>query len=295
MTLCAALLFPGYLISTGGNYTVGNNGGIVPHTDYRICENIGFNTPAAWNNVNSNELDPTKITLLNWNSFKGSKEGWIDNFSILIKEIDLITLQEGYLTDTLTSNLISHQFSWDLASAFSINTVSSGVLTASKASPATLCALWDNEPLFSVPKTSMITEYVVKDRPDKLLVVNVHMINFSFGTKHFSEQLGKIEKIILQHRGPVIMAGDFNTWSKSRFNLLEDLAMNTGLTQTGFNSDYRSRFFGKVVDHIYTRGLQVNQADSYETEFSDHNPMIATFSYPPTRVHSNAETLPAML
>lgn len=285
--LLAVILFPGYLISTGGNSIIGNNSNSALTPSSNICENTNAREMLATNSVSSRELDPERINLLSWNSHKGAKPGWLENFVSLAQDADLIALQEGHLTERLVDTLDSNQYSWDIASAFTLNNMPTGVLTASKANPSNICATWDKEPLLSIPKTAMITEYPVKERPDTLLLVNVHMINFTLGTSDFSAQLDKIEKILRQHNGPVIFAGDFNTWSEARIELLQQLADKTQLKPVDFQTDNRSQFFGRVVDHIYSRGLNVLETHSVESEFSDHNPLMATFSYPPASLASD--------
>ncbi len=284
ITLFSALLFPGYLISTGGYYTVGNNGDAVLKANSALCENIVSREATVEEPLARKELNPDKITLLSWNSYKGSIPGWLDNFARLLQDADLITLQEGYMTDSLVETLDANDYSWDIASAFTLDTMPTGVLTASKATPSALCATWDKEPILSLPKTAMTTEYRIKNRPDTLMLVNIHMVNFTLGTKSFANQLEKIEKIILQHRGPVILAGDFNTWSEARLTLLQNLTARTGLTQLSFTADHRTQFFGKVLDHIYSRGLRIIETHTVESEYSDHNPLLATFAYPQPQI-----------
>jgi endonuclease/exonuclease/phosphatase (EEP) superfamily protein YafD len=52
------------------------------------------------------------------------------------------------------------------------------------------------------------------------MVVNIHAVNFSLGVDVYSKQLLPIGDQIAHHSGPVIMAGDFNAWSRPRMNAL---------------------------------------------------------------------------
>lgn len=287
LTLFGVMLCPGYLISTGGYYIVGNNGDTALLPVSPLCENRASRELTEQHVKNRKELSPDRFSLLSWNSYKGAKPGWLEQFTSLSLKSDLITLQEGYLNDSLAETLNEKSYSWDIASAFTLDTIPTGVLTASNVKPASICATWDNEPILTLPKTAMITEYRIQNRTETLLLVNVHMVNFTLGTGSFSAQLNKIEQIIQQHSGPVILAGDFNTWSQTRLALLQELTSRTDLRPISFESDFRSRFFGNAVDHIYSRELMVLEAHTLETDSSDHNPLMATFAYPQPLVATN--------
>jgi endonuclease/exonuclease/phosphatase (EEP) superfamily protein YafD len=40
-----------------------------------------------------------------------------------------------------------------------------------------------------------------------------------------------------------------------------------------FDDDERKRVFGKPLDHVYVRGLDVRSATTHAIDTSDHNPM----------------------
>jgi endonuclease/exonuclease/phosphatase (EEP) superfamily protein YafD len=74
----------------------------------------------------------------------------------------------------------------------------------------------------------------------------------------------------------VIVAGDFNTWSPLRLDVVNDVMQRMGLVSVLPLSDTRSRFFGHQVDYIFVRGLAVVHAVAPEVTSSDHNPVLAT-------------------
>ena len=41
-----------------------------------------------------------------------------------------------------------------------------------------------------------------------------------------------------------------------------------------YDEDHRKLAFGKPLDHIYVRGLQVIDATTFRVDSSDHNPML---------------------
>ena len=73
--------------------------------------------------------------------------------------------------------------------------------------------------------------------------------------------------------GPVIFAGDFNTWSASRQAAVDDFMSEHGLGSIAFEPDLRSRAFGRALDHIYVRGMQAEFAQVIPVTTSDHNPL----------------------
>ena len=50
-----------------------------------------------------------------------------------------------------------------------------------------------------------------------------------------------------------------------------------GMTEIAFKEDRRTLFMGKQLDHIYTRGLEIVDAEAIPVTSSDHNPVRATF------------------
>jgi endonuclease/exonuclease/phosphatase (EEP) superfamily protein YafD len=95
------------------------------------------------------------------------------------------------------------------------------------------------------------------------------------------EQLAFIEHLVASHDGPVIVSGDFNTWRAGRDNLMRDRMSAAGLTAVSFNDDNRALFFGRPMDHIFTRGLELLHSQSVAVSTSDHNPMLVTLSLKP--------------
>ena len=53
-----------------------------------------------------------------------------------------------------------------------------------------------------------------------LLSVNLHAINFTLGISDLKQQLDDAADIMRHHTGPIIFAGDLNTWSDERQQLV---------------------------------------------------------------------------
>jgi len=222
-------------------------------------------------------LDPHGFTLVNWNTYKGRKNGWDRDLTRLILPSDIVLLQEGNLTPRLQELLREHDFNLDLAAAFTWNDAETGVLTASRIKPDFLCSFREREPISSVPKTVLITRYPLAGTDTSLLVANVHMINFTIDLAAYRRQLAQTEDILARHQGPVILSGDLNTWNSKRMAAVADLAAKLNLRPVGFADDQRPNFLGQPVDHIYYRGLVPLSSITARVASSDHNPMQVTF------------------
>ncbi len=225
-----------------------------------------------------NGLDPEKITLLNWNVHKETGPLWQDTMQSLLTRVDLLTLQEGALTSDLR-DLLSNTLagSWILASAFIQSGNHTGVLTASQIKPDFFCSFRVAEPLIVVPKTVLITRYPIAGTTKTLLLVNMHMVNFSLATTAYRQQLRNAFVLINQHQGPLLIAGDFNSWSDGRMEIIQQFANGLGTVDVEFAEDNRVTFFGRPLDHIFYRGLELVEAVTSPVQVSDHNPMRVTF------------------
>ncbi len=221
-------------------------------------------------------LDADGFTLVNWNMFKGSKPGWEADFAELIRDADVVLLQEAYLEATLTEALRHSRLNWGLATAFRYRGIEAGVLTASRADFQGICMQRYREPVVNTPKTSLLTRLRLSDG-NLLIVANVHAINFTVDTDYFRQTWQGLEKIVASHDGPLIVAGDFNTWSTSRQRAVESTVQRLALVPVHYPEDLRTRILNRAIDHIYYRGLVAMAAAAYAVETSDHNPMRVTF------------------
>ena len=122
----------------------------------------------------------------------------------------------------------------------------------------------------------MITRYEVKGVAQRLAVANLHSINFTLGLHGYRAQLEAIARELAGHQGPVIVAGDLNTWNPRRLEVVHDVMQRLGLVPVLPSTDTRSRFLGHQVDFIFVRGLEVVHAEAPKVESSDHNPLLAT-------------------
>jgi endonuclease/exonuclease/phosphatase (EEP) superfamily protein YafD len=212
-----------------------------------------------------------------WNIHKGKAEGWGEDFQKICRSTDILILQEAYLSDNFKRLLQQEDLQWDLAAAYAYQKIEAGVLTASKIAPSLTCSLMDKEPITRVPKSILITRYPISGKHGELLVANIHAINFTMGYAAFQRQYDRLENVLATHKGPMIVSGDFNTWSSGRMSRVNAMAKRLNLSPVPFNRDQKSKFFGQYVDHIYYRGLEIKSAKTLNVTTSDHNPLMVVF------------------
>lgn len=229
------------------------------------------------------------IRILNWNIHKeGNLSEWKKVITHIVKDKkpDFILLQEvrldGKVGDFISKDL---KYGWE----FSPNLYQgkydaySGVLTASHIKPKMVESALSNETeLFSkIQKTVLFTKYPIGSPSLELLVVNIHGININIDLDGFKEQIRYIAEVVMRHDGPVILAGDFNTWKEARLDHLSKLVKEMELVKIDFgsNADYVETMFGNPLDHIFIskEKLEVikgSQDVIVDIKSSDHSPLF---------------------
>ncbi len=223
------------------------------------------------------ELDPNRISLLNWNIFKGKRDDWATDFERYSQKHDILTIQEAHLDEELEYLLEAEHQNWALNVAFDYQDRATGVMTASAIKPVALCGQRTREPWIRTPKTSLIAYYPLAGVDEDLLVANVHGINFTLGAKAYKRQIENLYDTIKHHDGPLILAGDFNTWSEKRLRIVEGLARRLGLASLDYTNHNRTSVFGNAIDHVFYRGLEAVEHDTLQVTSSDHNPTRVRF------------------
>ena len=218
----------------------------------------------------------TSFALLNWNVEKAKDPGLLGEFAELAKRSDLIFLQEA-VPLRKAQTLIEESLYDAFVRGYVQNEIETGVLTLARTPHIVHCQLLATEPWLRTPKATSVTLYPLENSDNTLLTINLHAVNFSFGVKTYHEQLNNTVELIRGHKGPVIMGGDFNTWSNKRQRVLDSLASELGLIAVPFSPDHRTTQFGKPLDHIYVRDLAWRHTETKQVSTSDHNPLLVTF------------------
>ncbi|HZQ61071.1 MAG TPA: endonuclease/exonuclease/phosphatase family protein [Casimicrobiaceae bacterium] len=221
-------------------------------------------------------LDPGGFRLLTWNIHKQGDKGWQRDLAAFAHDADVVLLQELVLEPEIRHVIEGASLRWAMASSFLNGNIDIGVLTAARVSPVATCTQRVVEPLLRIPKSSVITWYALKGTPTTVAIVNMHAINFSLSLGAYREQLFAMRDALAQHQGPIVFAGDLNTWTQGRYDAVNAVAHSLGLTEISYAPDKRRLFFGKQLDHIFVRGLSMVESAAYEVTSSDHNPVMAT-------------------
>lgn len=219
----------------------------------------------------------TQLRVLVWNIFKQQRADWMSVLQGFGKDAHLVLLQEAQTTPELVQFATSNYLAADQVPAFVLPQHPSGVMTLASAHPVYCCPLREREPLLRLAKSALVTAYPLPNG-EMLMVVNVHAVNFSLGIDVYSKQLGPIGEQILHHKGPVIMAGDFNAWSRQRMHALYRFAREMALKEVKFTDDHRRKAFGRPLDFVFYRNMGVSKASVLVTRASDHNPLLVEFS-----------------
>ena len=221
-------------------------------------------------------LDPRALRVLTWNIHKEGDAGWQHDLALFLAGNDLILLQEAVLSPALLDLLEAPNLRFTMASSFLYQDTDIGVLTAARVLPLASCTELVVEPWLRIPKSATVSWFALEGTPQTLAVVNVHAINFALSLAAYQQQFDALVAALRNHDGPIIFAGDFNTWTDARLAVVLDAAAALRVTEIPFAEDLRSLFFGHQLDHMMIRGLDVVQAAAIAVKSSDHNPVTAT-------------------
>lgn len=218
-----------------------------------------------------------RINLLVWNIYKQNRTNWSSSLSQYSQDKQLVLLQEASMTAELREWLKQGAWFGSQVDAFKAFETTAGVLNLSAGSPIKACAYTELEPWLRLPKSALYALYPLSNG-EQLAVVNIHAVNFTYGTLEYHRQLKVLVEELSEHQGPVIIAGDFNSWSKERLRVMSDALSSLGLKEVTYDSDNRTQFItGLPLDHVFYRGLTLEKAEAPVSDASDHNPILVTF------------------
>lgn len=222
-------------------------------------------------------LDPTHIRFLNWNIYKQERARLDQDLSVLAANHDILTLQEARLDRGLLELLKQQDLNWNINSAFFLQGDATGVMTVADQNALSSCGFLVREPLIYLPKAALITRYPLKGQPASLLVANLHGINFTLGLEAYRAQLELLYNAIKNYQGPMIVAGDFNSWSDERMALMMALVNKLSLSKLEYRINNKTHIFGHAIDHVFFRQLEVTSKQVEQVTSSDHNPISVSF------------------
>jgi endonuclease/exonuclease/phosphatase (EEP) superfamily protein YafD len=262
---------------------VSGPGGTARVTTLR-CDAVDGVLQAAGKGQPTEALDRRPFRVLMWNIHKQADSGWERDLSVFAAANDVVLLQEAVLQPPLRKILNDTSLRWSMASSFLLDADDIGVLTASRIAPIASCTQRVVEPLIRIPKSAVISWLPIVETAagtrKTLAIVNVHSITFELSVDVYRSQLEALADALAGHRGPIIFAGDFNTWNDARDRVVSDIAARLELTELNLRVDRRAVFFGRHLDHIFIRGLETVDVSAVPVTSSDHNPLAATLRIP---------------
>jgi endonuclease/exonuclease/phosphatase (EEP) superfamily protein YafD len=219
---------------------------------------------------------PAEFELLSWNVYKQRRPRFEDELLRFSAGVELLLLQEATEEAPLWPPQAG-QRAWTLVVAFELGRErkASGVATGTTATPVRERALLSpvREPLTRTPKSALLTWIELEHHDAALLLVNLHGINFRRAAA-LEAQLREIGEAIAGHLGPLLVAGDFNTWSPRRRAVVSEFAERHGL-ESPF-----AALPGRRLTDIYLRGLQVRAVEILPSRSSDHDALRVDLALP---------------
>ncbi|MBC7465406.1 MAG: endonuclease/exonuclease/phosphatase family protein [Bdellovibrio sp.] len=213
-----------------------------------------------------------EVSLVTWNAHKLEDKNFFFDLKKLSESSDLLMVQEAVHTTAWQAAFASHMpFAFSFNKSFCWDDKANGVMTASRIGLNNNLALLSpgTEPGSFTHKVTGYSQILVGGKV--VHVINTHALNFNVGIA-FEEQIDHLVKFMAQLQGPIIWAGDFNTWNPLRTDYLNEKAKTLGLSHVNPARD--SRFL--VLDHIYVRGFTAISAEVLDLQSSDHFPIKAT-------------------
>ncbi|HLV48323.1 MAG TPA: endonuclease/exonuclease/phosphatase family protein [Aliidiomarina sp.] len=189
-----------------------------------------------------------------------------------------LLFQEAKLA--LHSDLQLPNWSYAIAPNIQTNRSVYGVLTASQH------AFTDVQPRLTRKREGMFAtfkSYMLSYHPlphnQSLLIVNVHAINF-VSANFFLREMELLKAELVNHNGPLIVAGDFNVWNRQRRLHLRKFCRSVGLRQAYMSDAQHIKTYRQhPLDFIFYRDLWLKEATAIDTTtVSDHNPIYARFA-----------------
>lgn len=221
----------------------------------------------------------TPYRFMTWNIYKGGIDGLFEDYGYFVDNIDFVATQEFILSEP-QEDMIKDQLDnyWAFAKSFESGDGWTGVATVSKWQAKTSMPVKSpgTEPFAGTPKMSLISLFTIEDGRE-LMIVNVHGLNFNLTHGAFKEQINDLVERIKNHVGPMILAGDFNTWADERLEHLLKKTKSLNLTHANLKNDMG--IMNATLDHIFYREMTVTEEmvlDDVQT--SDHLPMMIQFS-----------------
>lgn len=231
----------------------------------------------VWGQAAKKKL-PRELRFVVWNLWKGS--GGVkfrEEFKSLVENSDLALTQEALLThEMIAHSAIDGYQAVHAATYRRVDGCRDGVMTVSSVELARAperVISGTAEPFLKTTKASLLTYYRYGQHDHEVLAVaNLHSTLIRRPRTAGAEIRRVIERLE-EHDGPVIFAGDFNTFSKAYLHEIANALSILNIQHVEIELDPRTRI-GKL-DQVFVRGIDIKRiAVDIAFKQSDHFPLI---------------------
>lgn len=224
---------------------------------------------------------PFEFGLVCWNVHKQNLTFRFHQFfEALIRryDVDLIALQEVQIRSPHHQHCF-HDFHFSFAPNIKLFDRLYGVLNGSRIKEREAFSLLTThqESLIRTHKCTLFSYYQLSGG-DTLLLVNLHAINFR-RTAVYTKEIDAVFERAGDHRGAMIVTGDFNSWNVQRMNAVMRWMDRLNMRRVDMDRGHLIKsFMQHNLDHIFYRGLRLADSCVIDVEkFSDHNALYARF------------------
>ncbi len=227
-------------------------------------------------------LQSQDLKIAVWNLCKGSGGYQFEHdFKSISRRNDLILTQEALLSPRSIKTFLAPGFALTHAASYArTDGLRDGVMTISRScsdsSYLRRIRCKYPEPFLKTPKVALVQKFPLAGQDHQLLVINIHATLIR-SVKATIEEMQHIISFLPQHDGPVIFAGDFNTFSSKYLKAICQELRVYGLNLVPIENDPRART--QALDQVFVRDLKVKSIkieDSYLN--SDHFPIFLSVS-----------------
>lgn len=223
-------------------------------------------------------LRPDYLRISVWNLCKGAGGLMFEHdYRMLCYCSDIVIAQEALLSRHAMGMFSANGFeSVHAASYKRRDGLRDGVMTVSRApmcaDPQRIICKYP-EPIFKTPKAALIKKYPLSGMDESLMVINVHATLVRRKAAAI-EEMDHLLQRLPSHNGPIILAGDFNTFTPGYLRAIEGVLKRVGLNYVPIPNDPRPTT--QALDQLFCRGLDVSNI-RVDTSFrnSDHFPILA--------------------
>ncbi len=225
---------------------------------------------------------PERIRVAVWNLCKGVGGILFEHdYRSLCHRSDLILTQEALMSQRSMRTFAERGFQTIHAASYKRRDgLRDGVMTVSRV-PAhedcrrAICKY--PEPFLKAPKAALIKTYPIKGTDKRLLVINIHATLVRFISAAV-EEMEHLLSHLPQHDGPIILAGDFNTFTAGYLRAVKSVLAKIGLDYVPIPEDPRP--LTQALDQVFVRGVDVTNARIDTTiRNSDHFPIMLDLKY----------------